>query len=467
MTKATIPSRVLAVALTVAGLAAGFWLFGPDDPALSVTQFLHETLDHDAGSTAASSPGGDAPSTGTHQGLLYGRITTVDDEIYEGRLRWGSNEEAVWGNYFNGRKADNPWAAYVPDELLPKERLSVGAFGIEVGLWDSTVDLGRPFMVRFGDIARIDPRGRDIRITLKSGAMYDLDRFSADDLADSVRVWDATGGSVELGEWRIRTIEFLPSPESGAGARSGPAPLHGTVHTRQGEFTGLIQWEREECLGSDELRGRTADGDVSLRFDSIQSITRRSADSSLVTLRDGREIVLTGTSAAGQGNRGTYVDDPRYGRVLVSWDAFERLDFSPGGTGPGYDDFPPGSPITGTVVTRSGRRLTGTLAYDLDEGETTETLDAPWQGIDYTIPFGLIASIALPDPEARDARHATVTLHSGEQLRLDVSGDLGASNLGMLVFVDDDERPAYVPWAEVERIDLDRPVEMYPPDGAP
>jgi hypothetical protein len=27
----------------------------------------------------------------------------------------------------------------------------------------------------------------------------------------------------------------------------------------------------------------------------------------------------------------------------------------------------------------------------LDESETTETLDAPSQGVDYTIPFGLIA----------------------------------------------------------------------------
>jgi hypothetical protein len=238
------------------------------------------------------------------------------------------------------------------------------------------------------------------------------------------------------------------------------------VHTLQGDFTGLIQWEREQCLGSDVLRGNNADGEVNLRFDSIRSIARRSPDSALVTLRDGAEMVLSGTRAAGPGNRGTYVDDPRYGRVLISWDVLESIDFSPGGTGPGYDDFPPGRPITGSVVTRSGRRLTGTLAYDLDESETTETLDAPWQGIDYTIPFGLIAAIVLPEPDARDVGHATVTLHSGEQLRLELSGDLGELNLGTLIFVEDDGHPAYVPWADVERIDLDRPAEMYPPNDS-
>ena len=92
------------------------------------------------------------------------------------------------------------------------------------------------------------------------------------------------------------------------------------------------------------------------------------------------------------------MDDRRYGRVLVSWDAFERVDFSPGGSGPAYDDFPPGRPLTGGVTTRAGRRLAGRLVYDLDESETTETLDAPSQGVDYTIPFGLIASIVLPGP---------------------------------------------------------------------
>ncbi len=81
------------------------------------------------------------------------------------------------------------------------------------------------------------------------------------------------------------------------------------------------------------------------------------------------------------------VDDRRYGRVLISWDAFERVDFSDfssGGSGPAYGDFPPGSPLTGSVTTHAGHRLAGRLVYDLDESETTETLDAPSQGVDYT-----------------------------------------------------------------------------------
>jgi hypothetical protein len=50
-----------------------------------------------------------------------------------------------------------------------------------------------------------------------------------------------------------------------------------------------------------------------------------------------------------------------------------------------------------------------------------------------------------------------MALHDGETLQLGRAGDLGESNGGLLVFVDGDERPEYVPWADVERIDLDPP----------
>ena len=70
---------------------------------------------------------------------------------------------------------------------------------------------------------------------------------------------------------------------------------------------------------------------------------------------DGR--VLSGTREVGHGNRGIYVDDRRYGRVLISWDGSSAST---------------SRPLTGNVTTLAGR-----LVYDLDESETTERLDAP------------------------------------------------------------------------------------------
>ena len=402
-----------------------------------------------------------------HPSFLYGRITVDGGATYEGRLRWGRDQEAFWGDYFNGFKDENPWAVHVPPEQLRNEPDPIEILGVVVARRERPIELGRSFMARFGDISRIELVGADVRVTLKSGTRFDLDWNAFNDFDDGVRVWDGLQGVVDLapamartlpgtGGGRIRTIDLLP----GAGRGAIPPRLHGTVRTPQGAFSGFVQWNRNEGLGTDHLDGRTADGPLSLRFDTIRSIARHARGSSLVTRLDGGTVVLTGTAEAGRDNLGIYVDDPRYGRVLVSWRAFEHLDFSPGSAGPVYSDFPPGQPLTGVVTTRVGRRFAGRLVFDLDESETTETLDAPSKGVDYTIPFGMIASIALPD-----ADRASVTLHGGEELQLERTGDLGDGNAGVLIVVVGSPHTEYVAWADVERIDIHVPSAMYPPLG--
>jgi hypothetical protein len=470
MTRATLARGAVAGAVVLLAVAS---LFRPLQPAGRPAAPRSP-----ARPPSAPPPAATHPASETLEGFLYGRITTVDGATYEGRLRWGKegDQEAFWGDYFNGFKHENPWAAQVPPGRLPKVRRPIEIFGIEIFHRERPIDLGRPFMARFGDVARMEARGREVRVTLKSGTAFDLERFEASDFDDGVRVWDGRRGVVDLeggieprlrdlqlgrDRGRIRTIELLPTPSPGA----VPYRLHGTVRTRQGDFTGFVQWDRQECVGTDELDGRGANGERRLRFDTIRSIARRSRDSSLVTLLDGREVVLSGTREVGHDNRGIYVDDRRYGRVLISWDAFERVDFGPGGGGPAYGDFPPGRPLAGSVTTRAGRRLAGRLVFDLDESETTETLDAPSQGVDYTIPFGLVASIVPPGREERGAPRARVTLQNGEVLQLERSGDLGAGNAGLLIFVAGRQRPEYVPWTDVEQVDFDRPPAMYPPLG--
>ena len=140
----------------------------------------------------------------------------------------------------------------MPPERLPKERHPIEIFGFEIAQRERPIDLGRPFMARFGDIARIEAHGRQVRVTLKSGTVFDLDRFAASDFDDGVRVWDGRRGVVDLDSLRIRTIELLPT----APLAAAPDRLHGTVRTRQGDFTGFVQWDREECVGSDELDGQ-------------------------------------------------------------------------------------------------------------------------------------------------------------------------------------------------------------------
>jgi len=384
------------------------------------------------------------PAAAGDEGFLYGRLTTRDGATYEGRLRW-DDEEAFWGDFFNSSKEDNPWVKEAPRFARRDQGHTVEVFGIKIGSFADEFHDSRQFVARFGDIAKIETRGGDdVRLTLKGGAVFELDGGS-NDVESKVIVWDGNG---ERGvEWRrIRSIEFLPTPSR---LPSAEPRLYGKVTTRDGSFTGFVQWDQEECVGSDELDGETRDDDdVSLKMATIRSIERRGSGSSAVTLADGRRLVLSDTNDVDDDNRGIYVEDSRYGRVLIEWRAFERVDFKDGGSGPGYRAFQPGGHLTGMVTTTDGRKLVGRLVYDLDESETTEMLDGNRHDVQYSIPFALVASI---EPRSDAAR---VLLRSGEELLLDDTTDVSDDNAGMLIFEPKRPSPTYVRWDEVERVDF-------------
>jgi hypothetical protein len=382
---------------------------------------------------------------GTYPGFIYGRVTATDEVIYEGRLRWGGDQEAFWTDFFNGTKADNPWADYAPGG---RNRGGIAIFGIQLGGGPSP--LRRLFMAPFGAMSRIERHFRDVKVTLKSGTVVTLDRFAAGDIDDGVRVWDATRGVVDLDSGQIKSIEFLAGPEH----RGAERRLYGKVRTGVGEFVGLIAWDQQEGLTSDTLDGNAQDGPARIRYGAIRSIARRSPSSAGVVLLDGREVVLSGDRDVSSGNLGIYVDDRRYGRVLISWNAFERADFTAGDRPPAFDDFPAGRPLHATVTTRDGSRMSGRLVYDFDESETTDTLDGALKGVDFNVPFALIASV-VPGGATGEASLPVVTLHDGQQLSLERSGDLGDHHPGLLIFVDP-EHSQYVAWPDVARIDFTR-----------
>lgn len=396
---------------------------------------------------AALLPAPAAAAIGT-QGFIYGRVETRSDTTYEGRLRWNGDEEAFWGDLFNAQKEERPYLDEVP-EGSRRRKETIEIFGVTIGLRWVDDDEGRLLGLRFGDLRAIDVhRGDEATLTTKGGTEFRVEGGS-NDVEAKITVWDASLGEVVL-EWdKIERIEFLPAP---AGLAVPVQRLQGTVKTRAGEFRGFVQWDQEECLTSDELDGETEDGDVAIQMGKIRSIARRSSRSSIVTLRDGRELVLDGTNDVNDENRGIYVEDRRYGRVLVSWDAFERVDFAAelGDSGPAYADFPPGKPLRGTVTRRDGRTLSGRIVYDLDEQETIENLNGEWDDIEYHIPFTLIAAIV---PETHDS--SRIELRSGQELVLEDQTDVGEGNAGLLVFTADRGSPTYVEWDDVKRVEFE------------
>jgi hypothetical protein len=393
--------------------------------------------------SAAAAPAYDA------RGFLYGRIETRSGSVYEGRLRWNNTEEAFWGDFFNADKKELPYFEYLPRKER-RRRESIEIFGIPIGIsLGDKENEGRQLVARFGDLRRIEvERGDDAMVVFKSGARYEVNGGSNDIEEDTeITVWDRSG-EIRVRWEEIRAIDFLPVP---AGLKVPDFRLRGTVQTDDGTFRGYIQWDQDECLSSDELDGETRDGKVSLRMGEIRSIERSGRNSSEVILRNGRKLVLDGTNDVDSSNRGIYVHDWRFGRVLVNWDAFERVDFDPpGDSGPAYADFRPGRPLFGKVSTEEGQAYRGRLVYDLDEADTMEFLNGQRRDVEYSIPFARIAFLV---PERGSSTR--VIYKDGQEVKLADAVDVDKDNAGVLVFEKGRKEPRYIPWEEIRRVDFE------------
>ncbi|MFN7943179.1 MAG: hypothetical protein U0X73_16435 [Thermoanaerobaculia bacterium] len=379
------------------------------------------------------------------QGRIYGTIETESGNKYTGLLRWGG-EEAFWDDHFNASKEDRP-ALDARDRRSRHRNRDVEVFGIRIsGDWSDDW-AQRQFIARFGDLSEIRPqRHSEADLVMRNGETIHVEGGS-NDLEDDVTVWDEKLGKLDVAWSKIRSIKFTSAPASLTPAERR---LYGKVKTTSGEFEGFVQWDSEECLSTDKLDGETEDGDISIEMGNIRSIERRSRRGSWVSLVDGRRIDVSGTNDVDDDIRGILVEDPRYGRVKISWDAFERVDFVPTDkSGRGYDEYPPGKPIVATVTDAHGKTRRGEIAYDLDETGSWELLDGSSDDIDYSIPFEKVKSV-----RPLGGRAAEVVLRDGSKLRLEGETDVSDDN-GGIGFLKGAAAGDYVAWEDVERIDFD------------
>jgi hypothetical protein len=319
--------------------------------------------------------------------------------------------------------------------------------------WNLTIEdggLSRMFIARFGDIEKIRPHGDgEATVYMKNGEKYDVSG-GADDVTSKIHVNDESFGEMELHWDRIETIDFMKAPD---GADPGVHRLYGKLETREGDYEGYIQWDKQECLSNDLLDGDTEDGDVSLKMGSIRSIERKGKRVSEVTLKDGRNLRMRGTNDVNSDNRGIMVEDPRFGRVTVQWDAFMKLTFTDApGTGVSYGDYKGLGRLRGVVTDDRGDKHEGFITIDLDEAEGWEMLNGQINDIHFDIPLYMVASI---EPLGRD--ECVVTLHNGERIELEEGTDVSDRNAGVLVYDGkDDSSPVYISWRDVEMIKYDR-----------
>ena len=398
-----------------------------------------------ASDAAAAAPVVEAPAaaraqSGAAAGFLYAQAVLLNGKTYEGRLRF-DDEEAFWGDYFNSSKEPPAYLRDAPNRG--------GVHRVEkvlgIPLFDHTEEWGRQFVVRFGDLEKIEVSGGGrASVFLKGGMELEI-RGGSNDLGGEIVIWDKAEGETRI-DWRkLRTLRFLPTPPSLTAAEKR---FYGKLKTTTGELTGFIQWDQEECLSTDVLSGNVRGKDRDVQLGELKAIERQGDDSRFL-FRDGHEEVLGGTNDVDDSNRGIWVDDARFGRVLVNWDAFVRLDIEdPPTSGPAYTDYGPTRPLEGKVKLKDGKVHQGQIIYDLDEAYGWEMLDGQDGELEYSIPFGMVAKIK---PAADTAE---VTLKNGQKLHLGNTHDVDDGNAGLLVGNEIGKR-VYLAWKDVDSIELD------------
>lgn len=383
------------------------------------------------------------------QGLLYGRIVTVEDQELEGVLRWG-NEEAFWDDLFISNKpTEETYFSYLSGDQLQQlsgntaESLDWSFWS----LWKPKYPEGpRSFRCRFGDIKSITVTGdEEAIIEFKSGQRQEVSGGLSP--GKELHIYDRDDVEKRMNWSDIRKVEFLSTPRQ---ARASEVrPLYGIVFTTQGAFEGFIQWDAQERLTTDLLDGKSVVRKMSLPFSKVEEI-RQEGDSSLVTLYSGRVIKLGGGDDVGPGNHDIIVKSMELGHVRIPWEQFRFARFYEDAPrmSPAYSAFEPPSMIHGLVKTTDGREVSGRILFDMDEELDLETLEGQKEGIFYHLPIRNIRELVRKNYSV-----CGITLKNGDRLFLGQEHDLTDRNWGLLVW-EDNQEPVYIPWNLIEMIQL-------------
>ncbi len=381
---------------------------------------------------------------------LYGTITTRQGRVLEGPIRWDRNE-ASWLDILDAyKKTPEKNREAARRAGLSEEGREIRLLGIRIAEIDgaSRLPSSSSLGIRFGHIRSIEPLEKgQARLILKSGQEVIL--VGGSDIGGSVReivVEDAKAGKVKLAWREIELVEFKDTPESFKsefGAR-----LFGTLVTKRlGGFQGWICWDVDEIFSTDILDGEEKGKDRKIPFGEIASIARRDSDSSIVTLKNGETMVLSGTNDVDEDNRGILAMDPALGVVRVGWDDFERLVFEPAEerAAPSFDG---GRPLRGRVWTETGGSWEGLVRWDNDEEFSWEILDGEDHGVQFEIEFAQIARI---EKSSRDS--SVVTLRDGRSFELTGGNDVDSDNKGIFVRLASGEEKV-VPWKDFRKLEF-------------
>ena len=386
--------------------------------------------------------------------FIYGTVTTINGDQYEGPIRWG-NDEVYWVEMFNAGKTSNDFLKFLSKsdiENLPKSDDSWLGLDLDIlSLWEDKFSKSKhQFDSRFGDIRSVHPTGSNTaKITLKNGVAMEVHGDGYEDVGSSiVKVFDQELGEVKLKWSRIASVDFKEG--SPATDVTFGQPIYGKVDAgRKGSFTGIIQWDKDERFLNETLDGQDRNGKKEIPFQHIHRIKKGKYGSEVV-LKSGRELYITGSNDVNQENRGIVVNDPNVGQITIPWMYFQELEIQENPQGLSYNDFPLSMGLKGTVYTVDGDKHSGLMAFDLDEAWEFEILDGKDDNVTFKIPFRNIQSIV-----PKNYNYSIITLKNGTSLLLGGERDVSDRNDGILIFTATDQKPNYIKWSAIDEISFE------------
>lgn len=370
-------------------------------------------------------------------GRIYGKVTTVTGDIYEGRIIWGSGNgehETIWNHTFDGTYNfyDQNRDAY--NRQRDRQRRIRRTLPAE-------------FNVMFGQITLVERFRSGSNVVLKDGREYEV---SDGDSRESITVLDSELGKVVISRRNFEKIEFMDEPEEYTrNADENGYPIFGTVSTSSGlTFTGFIMWDNDESLSTHILNGEEGRYKREIPFSKIQSIAPLNRRSSEINLWTGRKIVLRGSNDVNSDNKGLFVADKSFGIIEISWRDLEKVEFERNVSGMRYSDFKAGIPLFGTLVDENGDEHEGFIRWDDDENFSTDFLNGHYENLSFKLEFSNIREI-----RRRSRSSATVVMRNGVELLLRNSNDVNYRNKGILVLERaDDADGKLFEWDEFEKV---------------
>ncbi len=386
--------------------------------------------------------------------IMYGTLTLENGETITGSLRWG-DQETFLSDIFNGEKNDTVGIEYLTEDQ--KEDLLDHQPGPQANIGDLQItfksffgkDIEPPFFnTNFGALKRIDFDGKSVTATLHDGTLI-ATGDNHNDTGDDIYVKDSEGEVTEVDHDDIKSIQFFAAPE---GARTFGDGIYGTVESSIGTFKGRIMWDKDERLTDEKLDGNDDEQEHEIKFADIKSIEKTAdADVSEVILKDGVELMLTGTNDVNRGNRGIWVDTPEYGRIEIDWYQFNKLTIEAVDVNwLTFQDYVELSkPISGSVILADGSKVTAQrIIFDMNQQSNAELLYADIGGNNRQVPLFKVKSMTKKSNQSLE-----LLLRSGIKVIAMNNRSVTFQNNGLIV--SNNNRHQWYPWEKVQSIEFD------------